>query len=130
MATDFGKAFDRTPEGFHALTWLLYVASALLGLATLGEVSGTLLLIGCVIVIFLARSRRTDAANTIYGSHFAKIARTMTISLVVAVLLMVFTYGTLGLGIIITWPLYWVFLAWLAFTLLRAMMKLNDAQAV
>jgi uncharacterized membrane protein len=130
MATDFGRALERSPEGYHALAWLLYVASGLIGLATLGEVSGTLLLVGCIIIIFLARSRRNDANQTIYASHFSRIARVMTASLVVALLLLAITIGTFGIGIIITWPLYVIFLVYLAIKLVRGMMKLNDRQAV
>ncbi len=128
MATDVSKVLERTPEGYRTLTWVLYLASSAIGIATLGEFSGTLLMVGCVIVILLARSRMKDASQTIHGSHLAKIARTMTISLVVAIVLMVITIGTLGIGIIITWPLYLVFLLWLAFVLVRGMIKLNDDQ--
>ena len=128
MATDLNKTLERSPEGYRALSWVLYLVSAAIGLATLGEFSGTLLLVGCVIVILLARSRAQDASQTIYGSHLARIARTMTISLVVAVLLLVFTVLTLGIGIIISWPLYLIFLVWLAFVLVRGMIKLNDDQ--
>ena len=128
MSVDISKAFDRNPEGYQALSWVLYVASGAISLATLGEFSGTLLLVGCLVVIFLARSRKDDAASTIYGSHLANIASTMTIALVVAILLLVFTIATLGIGIIITWPLYFLFLLWLGYTLIRGMMKLNDGQ--
>lgn len=130
MAADFGKTFEHTPEGYQALTWALYVASGLIAVATLGEISGTLLLIGCIVVIVLARSRRDGAAGTIYGSHFARIAKVMTISLVVAVILLALTWVTLGFGIIITWPLYVLYLLWLAYMLVTGMMKLNDGQGV
>jgi uncharacterized membrane protein len=52
----------------------------------------------------------------------------MTIALVVAILLLVLTIVTLGIGIIITWPLYFLFLLWLGYKLIRGMMKLNDGQ--
>jgi uncharacterized membrane protein len=130
MATDFGKTFERTPEGFQALAWALYVVSGLIAVATLGEISGMLLLIGCLVVIFLARSRRADAAQTIYASHFGRIATVMTVSLVVAIVLLAVTVATLGIGIIVTWPLYILYLLWLAYMLIRGMMKLNDGEAV
>jgi uncharacterized membrane protein len=128
MSADLSKTFDRNPEGYQAMSWVLYVASGVIALATLGEFSGTLLLVGCLVVIFLARSRKDDAASTIYGSHLANIASTMTIALVVAILLLVLTIVTLGIGIIITWPLYFLFLLWLGYKLIRGMMKLNDGQ--
>lgn len=130
MATDFGKTFENTPEGFQALAWALYAASGLIALATLGEVSGTLLLVGCLVVIFLARSRRSLAAQTIYASHFSRIAMVMTVSLIVAIILLAVTVATLGIGILVTWPLYVLYLLWLAWMLVRGMMKLNDGQAV
>jgi uncharacterized membrane protein len=130
MAIDVGKTLERTPEGFQALSWVLYIASAVLSAATvLGDFSGTLLFIGAIVVIVLASSRKSDAAGTIYGSHLANITSTMWVNLVAAVVLMAITYLTLGIGIIITWPAYIVVLIWVGFKLIRGMMKLNDGQA-
>jgi uncharacterized membrane protein len=128
MAIDLGKTFERSPEGYQTLCWVLYVTSGVIALATLGEISGTLLLVGCIIVIALARSRRDDAAAGIYASHFANIASVMTIALVVAVLLLALTWMTFGIGIILTWPAYVLFLLWLGYRLIRGMMRLNDGQ--
>ncbi len=125
---DISKTFDRSPEGYQALTWVLYICSGAIALATLGEISGTLLLVGCIVVILLARTRKDDAAPTIYGSHLANISSVMTIALVVAVLLLAFTIVTLGIGILITWPLYVLFLLWLGYRLVKGMMRLNDGQ--
>jgi uncharacterized membrane protein len=130
MTIDISKIFERCPEGFQSLCWILYLAASGIGLATLGEISGTLLLIGCIIVIVLAQSRKGDAQGTIYASHLTRIARVMTISLIVALALLTVTILTLGIGILITWPLYLIFLVWLAFALVRGMMKLNDGQSV
>ena len=113
MALALDKALDRTPEGFQALTWILYVASCGLAAFTLGEISGTLLFLGCIVVIVLASSREKDAAATIYASPLALIA---------------VTFLTLGIGIIVTWPIYLCFLVWTGFKLIRGLMKLNDGQ--
>jgi uncharacterized membrane protein len=130
MAIDIGKTLERTPEGFQALSWVLYIASAALSAATvLGDFSGTLLFIGAIVVIVLASSRKSDAAGTIYGSHLANITSTMWVNLVAAVVLMAITYLTLGIGIIITWPAYIIVLIWVGFKLIRGMMKLNDGQS-
>lgn len=125
---DISKTFDRSPEGYQALTWVLYICSAGIALATLGEISGTLLLVGCIAIIVLARSRKADAAQTIHGSHLANIGSVMTIALVVAAVLLAFTILTLGIGILITWPLYVLFLLWLGYRLVKGMMRLNDGQ--
>ena len=77
---DISKTFERNPEGYQALTWVLYICSGAIALATLGEISGTLLLVGCIVVILLARTRKDDAAPTIYGSHLANISSVMTIA--------------------------------------------------
>ena len=108
MPLALDKALDRTPEGFQALTWILYVASCGLAAFTLGEISGTLLFLGCIVVIVLASSREKDAAATIYASHLANIRKTMTV--------------------IVTWPIYLCFLVWTGFKLIRGLMKLNDGQ--
>jgi uncharacterized membrane protein len=126
---DLGKAFDRTPEGYLALSWVLYVGSATLAAATLGEFSGTLLFLGAIVVIVLASSRKADAATTIYGSHLENISRVMWVNLVASLLLIAFTFITFGIGVIITWPLYLVLLIWTGFKLIKGMMKLSEAQA-
>jgi uncharacterized membrane protein len=126
MAIDFGKTFERTPEGLEAMTWVLYIASCGLAAFTLGEISGTLLFLGCIAVIVLSSSRQKDAVGTLYDSHLANIRKVMMVNLVVALVLIAFTWLTLGIGIIITWPIYLCFLIWTGFKLIRGLMKLND----
>jgi uncharacterized membrane protein len=129
MSFDLGKTFERSPEGYLALTWVLYVASAALAAATVGEFSGTLLFLGAIAVIVLSSSRKTDAVSTIYSSHLANISRVMWVNLVASLCLIAFTTITFGIGVIITWPLYLVLLVWTGFKLINGMMKLNDAKA-
>jgi uncharacterized membrane protein len=126
MAIDFGKTFERTPEGIDALTWVLYIGSCGIAALTLGEISGTLLFLGCIAVIVLASSREKDAAGTIHESHLANIRKVMTVNLIAALVLIAVTWLTLGIGIILTWPIYLCFLIWTGFKLIRGLMKLND----
>ncbi len=126
---DIGKALERSPQGYLALSWVLYVGSAVLAAATLGEFSGTLLFLGAIVVIVLSSSRKADAAATIYGSHLDNISRVMWVNLVASLCLMAFTWITFGIGVIITWPLFCVLLIWTGFKLIRGMMKLSEAQA-
>jgi uncharacterized membrane protein len=126
MAIDLNKIFERTPEGFHTMSWALYVSSAALSAATLGEFSGTLLFLGAIVVIVLASSRQNDAAGTIHQSHFANISTVMWVNLVAALLLIAFTWITFGIGVIITWPLYLVLLIWTGFKLIKGMMRLSE----
>lgn len=130
MAIDIGKTFERSPQGFEALTWVLYIGSCGLAAFTLGEISGTLLFLGCIAVIVLASSREKDAAGTLHASHLANIRKVMTFNLVVALILIAFTWMTLGIGIILTWPVYLCVLVWTGFKLIRGMMKLNDGDAL
>jgi uncharacterized membrane protein len=129
MSIDFGKTLERSPEGYLALSWALYIGSAALSAATLGEFSGTLLFLGAILVIVLSSSRKVDAASTIYGSHLSNISRVMWVNLVASLCLIAITVITFGLGVIITYPLYLILLIWTGFKLIRGMMKLNDAQA-
>jgi uncharacterized membrane protein len=126
MAIDFGKTLERTPEGFEALSWVLYIGSCGLAAFTLGEISGTLLFLGCIAVIVLSSSREKDAAGSIYASHLANVRKVMTVNLIAAVVLIAVTWLTLGIGIILTWPIYLCFLIWTGFKLIRGLMKLND----
>jgi uncharacterized membrane protein len=129
MAVDVSKTLERSPEGFQALSWVLYILSCGLAAFTLGEISGTLLFLGCIAVIVLASSREKDAANTIYSSHLANIRKTMTVNLIAALILLALTWMTFGIAIIITWPLYLCFLVWTGFKLIKGLMKLNDGVA-
>ncbi len=129
MAIDIGKTFERTPEGFEALSWVLYIGSCGLAALTLGEISGTLLFLGCIVAIVLASSRETEAAGTIYGSHLTNIRKTMTVNLIASLVLIAFTWITFGIGIILTWPIYLCFLVWTGFKLIKGLMRLNDGQA-
>ena len=129
MAIDPTKALDRSPEGIEALTWVLYIASAALAALTLGDISGTLLFIGCIVVIVLSSSRLADASNSIHASHLANIKRVMTVNLIASLVLIAVTWLTLGIGIIFTWPAFLVLLIWTGFKLIRGLMKLNDGVA-
>jgi uncharacterized membrane protein len=129
MAIDPTKMLERTPEGVQSLTWVLYIASAALSAATvMADVSGTLLFVGAIVVIVLASSRKPEATNTVYQSHLANISHAMWVNLIAAVVLMLITYATFFLGIILTWPAYIVVLIYVGFRLIGGMMKLNDGQ--
>jgi uncharacterized membrane protein len=128
MGVDLGKTMERTPEGFHALSWVLYVASAGLSAATLGEFSGTLLFLGAIVVIVFASSRKSDAANTVYASHLANITKVMWVNLIAAMLLLAITIMTLGFGVIITYPAYLIVLIYVGFKLIKGMMRLSEGQ--
>ena len=129
MAIDFGKTFERTPEGLEAMTWVLYIVSCGIAAFTLGDISGRVLFLGCIAVIVLSSSREKDAKVTLYESHLANIRKVMTVNLVAAVILIAVTWLTLGIGIILTWPIYLCFLIWTGFKLIRGLMKLNDGVA-
>jgi uncharacterized membrane protein len=126
MAVDPTKALERTPQGFEALSWVLYIGSAGIAALTLGDISGTILFLGCIAVIVLSSSRAKEAEATIFGSHLANIKRVMTINLIASLILIAVTWLTLGIGIILTWPAFVILLVWTGFKLIRGMMKLND----
>lgn len=126
---DLGKFLERSPEGYHALSWVLYGAAIVIAASSLADVSGTLLLIGCIAVIVLASTRRKEAEGTLYASHLANVLKVMTVDLIVGLVLMAITFLTLGIGIIITWPAALIMLAWSAWRLIGGMMKLNDGVA-
>jgi uncharacterized membrane protein len=128
MGVDIGKTMERSPEGYLAMSWVLYIGSAVLAAATLGEFSGTLLFLGAIAVIVLSSSRKMDAAGTIYGSHLANISRVMWTNLVASLCLMAFTWITFGIGVVITYPLFLILLIWTGFKLIKGMMRLSEAR--
>ena len=129
MAIDPTKALERSPEGIEALTWVLYVASGALAALTLGDISGTILFLGCIVVIVLASSRQKEAEATLHGSHLANIKRVMIVNLIASLILIAVTWITLGIGIILTYPAFLVLLVWTGFKIIRGLMKLNDGLA-
>jgi uncharacterized membrane protein len=129
MAIDFSKTFERSPKGIEALSWALYIVSGGLAALTLGEFSGTILFLGCIAVIVLSSSREKDAAGSLYESHLANVRKVMTVNLIAAVILIAITWLTLGIGVILTWPVYLCVLIWTGFKLIRGLMKLNDGVA-
>ena len=129
MAIDPTKALERSPEGIEALTWVLYIASGALAALTLGDISGTILFLGCIVVIVLASSRQKEAEATLHGSHLANIKRVMIVNLIASLILIAVTWITLGIGIILTYPAFLVLLVWTGFKIIRGLMKLNDGLA-
>jgi uncharacterized membrane protein len=129
MPVEIGRALERSEPGYHALSWLLYVGLLVIAASPFIDISGTTVVIGSVVILVLAMSRRGDAAGTIYGSHLSNIFTVTLVNMVVGFMLLAFTILTLGLGIIISWPLSILLILWSAWRVVRGMLKLNDGLA-
>ena len=130
MQVEIGRALERSEPGYHALSWLLYIGLLIIAASPFIDISGTTIVVGSVVILVLAMSRRGDAAATIYGSHLSNIFTVTLVIMVVGFLLLAFTVLTLGLGLIITWPLSIVLVLWAAWRVVRGMLKLNDGLAL
>jgi uncharacterized membrane protein len=129
MQVELGRALERSEPGYHALSWLLYIGLLVIAASPFIDISGTTVVVGSIIILVLAMSRRSDAAGTIYGNHLSNIFTVTLVNMVVGFLLLSFTILTLGLGIIISWPLSIILVVWSAWRVVRGMLKLNDGQA-
>jgi hypothetical protein len=126
---DVSRAFEKSPEGYQALTWVLYIAAGAVACAQWIDISGTTLFIGTIAIIAISGMRKAEAASTIYGSHLNNIFTVMLGVLLVGALLWLIFIGTFGIGIIVTWPLSWVLIAWSLWRLIRGFIKLSDGVA-
>jgi uncharacterized membrane protein len=126
MSVDISRALEKSPEGYNALSWVLYIAAGVVLASHWVDITGVSLLIGGVIILVLASLRKGDAAGTNFQSHLSNISTVMFSYLIVAGILWVLTVGTLGLGIVITWPLAFLMLMWCVYRLIKGLMRLND----
>jgi uncharacterized membrane protein len=126
MSVDISRALEKSPEGYNALSWVLYVASGVVLASHWIDITGVSLLIGGLIVLVIASIRKNDASGTQFQSHIANVSTVMFWYLIVAGVLWVLTVGTLGFGIIITWPLAVLMLLWCVYRLIKGVMRLND----
>jgi uncharacterized membrane protein len=129
MFMELNRALEKSPEGYQALSWVLYVAAGAVAASHWIDWTGTSVLIGAVIIVIMAGLRKQEAANTIHGSHLQNIFSVMLAYLLLGALLWLVTVLTLGIGALITWPLSLVLTAWTAYRLIRGLMRLNDGVA-
>jgi uncharacterized membrane protein len=126
MTTDFSRILEKSPEGFQAMGLALYIAAGVVLASHWVDITGVSLFVGGIIITVLAWVRKSDAAGTSYQSHFANIAKVLLIYMVLAIILMTVTIGTLGLGIVITWPLAFLLLLWCAYRLIKGLLRINE----
>ncbi len=126
---DITRSMEKSPEGFQALSWVLYIASAVVLASHWIDITGVSMLVGSVIILIITGLRKQEASGTIYNSHLQNIFTVVLAYLIVSGILFTITVGTFGFGIIITWPLALLMLAWCAYRLLKGFIRLNDGIA-
>jgi uncharacterized membrane protein len=126
MAVDFGRVLDKSPDGYHTLSLVLYAAAGVVLASHWIDITGVSLFVGGIIVYILANIRKDDASGTTFASHLANISKVMLTYMIVAAILWVLTVGTLGFGAVITWPIAFLMLLWCAYRLIKGFMRLND----
>jgi uncharacterized membrane protein len=129
MLIDINRVFEKSPEGFQSLSWILYFAAGAVAASHWIDWTGTSVLVGAVVILVLSGLRKNEAASTIFGSHLQNIFSVMLAYLLVGTMLWLFTVLTLGIGVIITWPLSIILLLWAAYRLIKGLMRLNDGVA-
>jgi uncharacterized membrane protein len=129
MAVDFGRALEKSTEGYEALTWVLYIAAGVVTASPWIDISGTALFVGSIVILIIAGLRKSEAAATLFGSHMQNVFSVMLASMLIGGLLWLFTVMTLGIGIIISWPLSMLLVAWSAYRLIKGVLRLKDGVA-
>ena len=81
-----------------------------------------------IAIMILAYIRKTDADGTLYASHLQNTFTVGIVSLVVSALLVLFTIGTLGFGVILAIPLWLVLIVWSLYRIITGMLALRDKQ--
>jgi uncharacterized membrane protein len=126
MAVDIGKVLDKSPDGYHTLSLVLYPATGVVLASHWVDITGVSLFFGGIIILVFASLRKSDASGTSFQSHLSNISTVMLTYMLVAAVLWVLTVGTLGFGAIITWPLAFLMLLWCAYRLIKGFLRLND----
>jgi uncharacterized membrane protein len=129
MSVDFGRMFEKSNEGYEALTWALYAAAGVVTASPWIDISGTALFAGSIVILVIAGLRKSEAGATLFGSHMQNIFSVMLASMLIGGLLWLFTVMTLGIGIIISWPLSMLLIAWSAYRLIKGVLRLKDGVA-
>jgi uncharacterized membrane protein len=129
MSVDFGRILEKSPEGYESLSWALYVGAGVVTASPWLDISGSTLLFGSIVILIIAGLRKSEAASTIFGSHINNVFSVMLASMIIGGLLWLFTVLTLGIGIIISWPLSMLLVAWSAYRLIKGALRLKDGVA-
>lgn len=121
------NAFDKTDEGYKTLAWILYWTSLALWLVGLIPFMIFFCLFVFVGILILSYIRKSDAADTPYGSHFANVFFVGIVGTVASFFLLVLTIGTLGIGLIITIPAWIGLTIWSLYRYISGMLKLQES---
>ena len=125
---DISKALDKTEEGYESLSWALYFGTIATGVIGLIPPLAFLCFVLYIAIMILAYIRKTDADGTLYASHLQNTFTVGIVSLVVSALLVLFTIGTLGFGVILAIPLWLVLIVWSLYRIITGMLALRDKQ--
>lgn len=129
MAVDFGRVLEKSPEGYEALTWALYVAAGVVTASPWLDFTTSTLFLGSIAILVIAGFRKSEAASTIFGGHMQNIFSVMLASMLIGALLTAIFWLTLGILVFITWPLSWLLVFWAAYRLIKGALRLKDGVA-
>jgi uncharacterized membrane protein len=107
--------------------YLLHAFSLLTGILGVATVIGAFL-IGwpSILAVILNYVKRSDARGTWLESHFLWQIRTFWFGLLWVCLCVMFTFVTLGIGIIIVWLPLGIITIWFIYRIARGWIALND----
>ena len=123
---------NAAPEGLVAWTHVIYALhawSVLIGLLTPAFVLSAFLLgWPSLIAVVLNYIKRSDAAGTVFESHFRWQIRTFWYGLLWVCLCGLFVVLTLGIGILIAWLPLAIVGFWFVYRIVRGWLALRDGR--
>lgn len=126
----FSNSLNDSDVSFKNLAWILYWGTVAMNIIGLFPVFLWVSLIMMVGIVVISAMKMAPSSGTIYNSHFRNIVVVSVVSVVGYFLLFLVTLGTLGLGLIITVPLFIALLIWYVYRIVKGMMRLNERKEI
>lgn len=130
VTSAFSNSLSDSAPSFKNLAWVLYWGTVAVNLIGLFPIFAWVSLVVGIGIVVVAAMKMSSSVGTIYNSHFRNIVIVAVVSLVGYFLLLLITIGTLGLGIIITGPLFIALMIWYIYRVVKGMMRLNEGTAI
>jgi uncharacterized membrane protein len=122
----FSNSMSDSATSYKNLAWILYWGTVLMNIIGFFPLFAWISLIIGIALVIVAALKMGPASDTIYGSHFKNIVVVTVVSLLGYFILLLVTLGTLGIGIIITGPLFIALVIWYIYRVVKGMMRLNE----
>lgn len=130
VANAFSNSLSDTESSFKNLSWILYWGTVVMNVIGLFPVFVWVSLVMMIGIVIISALKMAPSVGTIFNSHFRNIVVVSIVSVVGYFILLLFTIGTLGIGLIVTIPLTIALLIWYVYRVVKGMLRLNENKAI